>query len=86
MVDVQTDILIEVEELDDAPVNILFFEKSRQHFKLAGTGGENHVGIAFGGNGSADLFCAKFGSVLAKLILVIVDFYIHLFFSFYWVG
>ncbi len=81
MVDVQTDIFVEVEELDDAPVDIFFFEEGGEHFKLAGSGGEDHVGVTLGGDGGTNFFGAEFGSVFAKLILVVVDFYIHFFFS-----
>ena len=77
MGDGQTDILVQVEELDDAPVDVLFLQKRRQHFKLTCSGCEDHIGIAFCLDGCADLFSTDLCSSFAEFVIVIGNLYKH---------
>jgi len=54
----QTDVLVEVEEIDLAPVDVFLILEAAEHFKLAGSGGDDDVGSSLLGEGFADVLCS----------------------------
>lgn len=73
----EADVLIQVEEGNFGPVDTGFLNQEAHHFKLAGSGGGNHVDAAFFGDDFAENLCAVSGSGLAHLCLVLEDFDVH---------
>ena len=80
----EADVLIQVEEGDFGPVDAGFLDQEAHHFKLAGSGGGDHIDAALFGDDFADDLCTVSGSGLAHFSLVLENLDVHFCTLFCW--
>ena len=73
----QTDVLIQMEKVDLAPVDVLFFRQGGQHFELAGASCDDYIGMAVFRDCLADVSGAFRSRRLTERVFVVKNFDFH---------